>query len=204
AQRARTFLAQPSAFAAAARGKGRTWQGAVDGAPSATRVAAPLSIDLVPVDTLSPRHRRRRVAAAVLAPVMVGAAAAALVFIRGDRGTATAVQPVRLSQAPSKSASALLRRSSQAPKPRASRGVRSRAPSAHPRKALRVTNASRTAAVKVKTSSHTPANATRRPKVFTKSAHGRKTSSGFVPARVFAWPAHPRASAYIVRFFRNG
>jgi hypothetical protein len=31
-----------------------------------------------------------------------------------------------------------------------------------------------------------------------------KTSSSFVPARVFTWPAHPRAASYIVRFFRNG
>src|SRR5262249_12528096 len=39
---------------------------------------------------------------------------------------------------------------------------------------------------------------------FTKSGRLRAKTPRFVPARVFAWPANPRATSYIVRFFRNG
>jgi hypothetical protein len=53
----------------------------------------------------------------------------------------------------------------------------------------------------------TPARKVRSAKPIGRTKSGRlpaNTAPGFVPSRVFTWPAQRGATSYVVRFFRNG
>ncbi len=149
------------------------------------------------------RPRRRstlpQIVVAVLALLFVAGTAAAVVRQNGANAT-TAQQIAQTGRVLAASTAAKLLGPTSAPHTRAQGGA-----AAHRSPRARGTPRVRSATKK----SAAPATAARvrrePPTAFRKS--GRFRASGatrFVPARVFTWPARSNASAYVVRFFRNG
>lgn len=152
------------------------------------------------VEQRSPRRSKLpHIVVAVLAVLFVAGTAAAVV--RQNKVKATTEQQSRQTgRVLAASTAAKLLGPTSTPHPRPQGGVAPHRPS-RPRGAPRVTGATRKSAAPA-----TPARVRRGPRTAFKNS-GRLRANGatrFVPARVFTWPARSDASAYVVRFFRNG
>jgi hypothetical protein len=200
AERARKLLSQPDVLATVPRAGGRHSRAPVDATTQAVATVAIRTLDPVPIEKSSVRRSKRlRVVTAVLVLVVIAATTATVA--RQDSARPKASSPVVQT---GQRFSASFAPPQPGPLPTSKRTkqsvVRLSRSSLHARKETNVK--SRRAETAGKSSRAQPEAKTA---AFKKSARLRaNASSGFVPSRVFTWPAQPRVTSYIVRFFRDG
>ena len=194
AARARALLSEADIFATAERARPSGTTSEID------RRSAGIAcvIDLDVVERL-PRRRHAFLRIFAASVVALGlAAVAAVVHDHRSASTREAVQPV--PAAPQVPHRTVLQRPAQA-KPAARRSHVSRARRASDVRPLHATRPR----TRVAHATRRRPRAIATPRAVKRTARVHSPRSGtFVPARSFTWPAQPGASAYVVRFFRNG
>jgi hypothetical protein len=150
-------------------------------------------------------RRNRRVVLAAIGLTVLGAfgAAAAIVVLHdpGAQQAAVLEQPSARTVAPTRTQAPRHAARKPSPKPKPTRTTATKpaqTTAAKPAQTPTAKPAQTTAAKPPPTAKRSGSTSPQAP-----AASPRKAKATFVPARVFAWPAQPGASAYLVRFFRG-